>query len=192
MPIVLTRFSVVYFLYESDVASGNTNEFCRIAIDPTRWDYERKISRKWNFFNFPAQQVIDERKQKLTKYSSMGFSRALLYDFCISVCLSACAMCKALASNLPVILNRLSGVNRHEKFVKINKRKSKMIKNYKQSIKNVPHRICSPKNHCAPARSDHAWSSRFRCGYHLEWFDVESLQLKIDGSAICLVTCVHR
>lgn len=37
----------------------------------------------------------------LTKYSPIGFSSPLLYDFCISVCLSAWAICNALASNRP-------------------------------------------------------------------------------------------
>lgn len=117
-------------------------------------------------FYFPAHKLIDDRaserdkeKQKLTKYSSIGFSRALLYDFCISVCLSACAMCKALASNLPVIWNRSSTVN-HFGEIKFS------------------HHICSPTNRWASARLDREWSSRCRCGCHSVSSDAENLQLK--------------
>ena len=39
----------------------------------------------------------------------MGFSRALLYAFCSSVALSACAMCRALASKRPYWWVRLLG-----------------------------------------------------------------------------------
>lgn len=46
--------------------------------------------------------------KKLTKYSPIGFSRALLYDFCISVCLSAWAICKALASKRPMKLREIN------------------------------------------------------------------------------------
>lgn len=74
------------------------------SLEIRRKDIEKvKLSLKGD-----DRMRCEKSLEKLTKYSSMGFSRALLYDFCISVCLSAWAMCKALASNLPAIRNKLS------------------------------------------------------------------------------------